>query len=303
MNLYLTCIGLVLVQLILARGFGHKIPRAIAWIGVLAAFYLMHCVTIETASLIRMVVLCIVLLAGMKWIVYREWCVQKNRSLSWCRWWIFSALWFGMDPGSFAGKRRRFEWRSHAIIGASCILAGTVLWYCGYYFQISNVVLLFIPMSMVVHFGVLRLLTAFWRMQGFPVRILFRNPLRMCGFRDFWGKRWNLAYSEMMARTVKRPLTPILGEKGSVFVVFLISGLLHELAITVPVQGGYGLPTLIFVVHGILAVFEKKNSILSAVVCAVLLIVGLPYLFNEKFQTEVILPSRDIFTLIESIKS
>jgi len=155
---------------------------------------------------------------------------------------------------------------------------------------------------MVVHFGLLRLLTAFWRKQGFPVRVLFRNPLQMRGFRDFWARRWNLAYSEMMARTVQRPLSPILGEKGSVFAVFLISGLLHEPAITVPVQAGYGLPTLIFVVHGIFSVVEKKNSIFSAVACAALLITGLPYLFNDKFQTEVILPSRDLFTLTELIK-
>ncbi len=302
MNIYLTCIGLALIQLLLARSFGSSIPRALAWIGVVAAFSVMHQVAIDEPSLIRMVTLCIVLLAGMKWIVYREWSAQRNRSLSWSRWWMFSALWFGMDPGCFAGKRRNCEWKSHAVTGVNCILAGAILWYGCYYFQLRNVVLLFIPMSMVVHFGALRLLTAFWRMQGFPVRILFRNPLKMRGFRDFWSRRWNLAYSEMMARTVKKPLTPILGEKGSVFAVFLISGLLHELAITVPVQAGYGLPTLIFIVHGIFTVLENKNSILSAVACAVLLIAGLPYLFNEKFQTEVIILSRDIFTLTELMK-
>jgi len=106
-------------------------------------------------------------------------------------------------------------------------------------------------MSLAFHFGVLRLLTGFWRMQGFPVRVLFRNPLVMCGFRDFWGKRWNLAYSQMMARTVKKPLTPLIGEKWSMFVVFVFSGLVHELAITVPVGSGYGLPTAFFIVHGV----------------------------------------------------
>jgi len=302
MNIFLTCLGLALIQLLLARGLGAKTPRAVAWLGVLAAFYYMHHVAIEAPSLIRMIILCIVLLAGMKWIVYREWSAKKNRKLSWSRWWMFSALWFGMDPGCFAGRRKDCEWRSHAVTGASCVLVGGLLWYLCYYLQLRNVVLLFIPMSTVVHFGSLRLLTAFWRMQGFPVRVLFRNPLKMRGFRDFWGRRWNLAYSEMMARTVKQPLTPILGEKWSVLAVFFISGLLHELAITVPVQAGYGLPTLIFVIHGLFTMREKKNAASNALFCAFLLVIGLPYLFNEKFQIEVILPSRDVFKLTETLK-
>ena len=288
--------------MLLARGFGAKTPRLAAWLGVLTAFYMMHDVAANVPSLIRMITLCIVLLAGMKWIVYREWSMKKNRKLSWCRWWIFSAMWLGMDPSCFLGKRRVCEWRTHAITGGSCVIVGCILWYACYYFQLSNVVLLFIPMSMVVHFGILRLITAFWRMQGFPVRVLFRNPLKMRGFRDFWGARWNLAYSTMVARTVKQPLTPILGEKWSVLAVFFISGLLHELAITVPVQAGYGLPTLIFLIHGLLTMIEKKNSASNAVFCAFLLVTGLPYLFNEKFQTEVIVPGRDVFKLTETLK-
>jgi alginate O-acetyltransferase complex protein AlgI len=149
-------------------------------------------------------------------------------------------------------------------------------------------------MSAGFHFGILRLLTAFWRMQGFPVRVLFRNPLKMRGFRDFWSKRWNLAYSHMMARAVKKPLTPLLGENGSVFAVFVVSGLLHELAITVPVGAGYGWPTLFFLLHGVICFFEKRDSVLMGVLCGVVLILGVPFLFGERFVEEIILPSRNV---------
>ncbi|HZG45341.1 MAG TPA: hypothetical protein VEZ41_03615, partial [Allosphingosinicella sp.] len=35
-------------------------------------------------------------------------------------------------------------------------------------------------------------------------------------------------------------------------------GLLHEVAITLPVQSGFGLPTPYFAMHGVLTIFEKK---------------------------------------------
>jgi len=121
----------------------------------------------------------------------------------------------------------------------------------------------------------------------------------MRGFRDFWGKRWNLAYSQMMARAVRQPLVPLLGDKGSLFEVFVGSGLLHELAITVPVGGGYGLPTLFFIFHGLICMLEKKDSAVMGVLCGVVLVVGLPFLFGEKFVDEIIMPSRNVMELFQ----
>ncbi len=295
MVLYLTFLTLVISQLLLARGLGGRMPRILMWVGVVTSLFVMHFVAINETGFLRMILLCNVLLAGMKWVVYREWTLDTGKKLSWCRWWMFSALWFGMEPSCFVGKCREVEWRSHAVVGALCVLGGILgVWLCCVW-QVENIVILFVAISMGFHFGMLRLLTAFWRMLGFPVRTLFRNPLVMKGFRDFWGMRWNLAYSQMMARAVKKPLTPIVGEKWSVFAVFVASGLLHELAITVPVQGGYGWPTLFFVINGIITVFEKEKSWRMGLCCGILLVMGLPYLFGEKFVEEIIIPSRDVF--------
>ena len=296
--IYLTFIALIFSQLLCARWLGNRAPRALVWILVITALAVMHFIALDEPSFLRMVLLCSVLMAGMKWIVYREWASEK-RSLTWCRWWMFSALWFGMDPTAFQGSvRKNLEWKSHAITGASCLLVGLLGTAVCYLYHVENILPLFIAMSVGFHFGALRLLTAFWRMIGFPVRTLFRNPLVLRGFRDFWGKRWNLAYSQMMARAVKKPLAPIIGERWSLFAVFLVSGLLHELAITVPVGAGYGLPTLFFIVHGIFATVERRDSLLMALACGALLIAGLPYLFGGQFVQEIIYPCRDSFSIL-----
>ena len=127
-------------------------------------------------------------------------------------------------------------------------------------------------------------------MQGIPVRPLFRNPLVSRGLADFWAKRWNLSFSQMMARIVQRPLRAKFGKKPALFAVFLGSGLLHELAITLPVQSGYGLPTLYFTLHGIMVLLEKKTWPLcfSRIWALLLVAAPLPLLFPALFTEEVI---------------
>ena len=298
MTVWITFLALIIGQITLAGILRGKFSRLAVWLLMLGSVFLMHWVSIGESGFMRMIWICSVLLAGMKAIIYREWCAKGNKHLSWMRWLMFSCLWFGMDPGAFV-VRRRVVWKSHFLIGCLCLISGLAgVWVC-YVLDVRNVVILFICMSAGFHFGLLRLLTAFWRMLGFPVRVLFRNPLRMRGFRDFWSKRWNLAYSQMMARAVKKPLTPLLGNNGSMFAVFVVSGLLHELAITVPVGAGYGLPTLFFLFHGVMCLLEKRGSVAMGIFCGVVLILGLPFLFGEQFVEDIILPSRNVFEFVD----
>jgi alginate O-acetyltransferase complex protein AlgI len=115
---------------------------------------------------------------------------------------------------------------------------------------------------------------------------------------DFWSKRWNLSFSQMMTRAVQRPVAKRFGKRIGVFSVFLVSGLLHELAITLPVQSGYGLPTLYFTAHGLVVLVERDTWPLwrKRILAITLVSAPLPLLFPEQFTQEVI-----IFTLNQLI--
>jgi len=269
-----------------------RVPRIVWWTGILMPFAVTHLTLLHALPFARMVGLCIVLLMGMKVITYMEWIIGGGKRMSWVRWGAFSFLWFGMQPMAWVGRRKRIgqlEWRSHVVYALIPMIIGAVglSFYAGLgldYFPAS-----FICMSMMFHYGVLRLNTALWRIIGFPVRTLFRNPLVTSGFGDFWGARWNLAYSQMMARAVQKPLLPQIGKKGATFAVFLVSGLFHEFAISVVALDGFGLPFLFFLAHGVVVLVEKKHWSMRYL-CLGSLVIGLPILFPPAFVEGIVMP-------------
>jgi alginate O-acetyltransferase complex protein AlgI len=77
---------------------------------------------------------------------------------------------------------------------------------------------------------------------------------------EFWARRWNLAFSEMTTIAVYRPLAGLLGRGPALMAGFGFSGLLHEMAISVPVRAGFGLPLCYFILHGGLVIVERALS-------------------------------------------
>jgi hypothetical protein len=71
-----------------------------------------------------------------------------------------------------------------------------------------------------------------------------------------WSRRWNLAFVEM-DRLLFVPLLRRVGPMGSLIGVFVISGLLHELAISFPAGAGWGLPSCYFLLQGVLVTLER----------------------------------------------
>jgi alginate O-acetyltransferase complex protein AlgI len=100
----------------------------------------------------------------------------------------------------------------------------------------------------------------------------------------------------MMQRLIGRPIESIAGKPIGVMAVFVASGLLHEIAITLPVMSGFGLPTLYFTLHGLLTLLEKRfNRPLGKIPSLVAVMLPLGWLFPPKFQTEVILRCLSVF--------
>jgi alginate O-acetyltransferase complex protein AlgI len=152
-------------------------------------------------------------------------------------------------------------------------------------------------LSLILHFGLFNLVAGGWRWVGIDCRPLFRAPLASQSLPEFWSKRWNLAFSEMAAIAVYRPLSKRMGRQAAMFAVFLYSGLVHELAISVPVRAGYGLPFAYFVLHGVLALAEQRLGLgrfrqdwLRRAWTAAWLALPLPLLFHRWFLEAIIWP-------------
>jgi alginate O-acetyltransferase complex protein AlgI len=231
--------------------------------------------------------------------------VAGQKALTWTHWAAFALLWAGMKPILFADHAASARpWRTMALQGLACALAGGFLmaaagplwnWTCSTFLV---TVLFFVGSSLLVHYGLFTLGAAFWRSQGFDCEPLFRNPLPVQNLADFWGRYWNLAYREMTALAVYRPLKGRLGPMLSLFLSFVLSGLFHEVAISAPVRDGYGLPLLYFLLHGTLVGGEriglKKGFVIHGywgrIWTYFWLIVPLPILFHGPFLKGVIWP-------------
>jgi len=79
---------------------------------------------------------------------------------------------------------------------------------------------------------------------------------------------------------------------------FIFSGLLHELALSVPVNHGYGLPLLYFIIQGLLILAEKalasrkvmflKNNMVAHAWVFFWLVAPAPLLFHTQFIKQIV---------------
>lgn len=150
-----------------------------------------------------------------------------------------------------------------------------------------------------MHFGLFDLLTGLWRGLGVDCPKLFRAPIQSRSLEEFWSRRWNIAFSEMAAIAVFRPTKTPLGNTGARTLAFLFSGLLHELAISVPVRAGYGLPFAYFVLHALAMRLEalpfirgrlQRSRVFAHFWTAAWVVLPAPLLFHWPFCREILLP-------------
>jgi len=307
--------GLLIIVILLGfflmrmKRFGVAI--SISWVLVITAVISEERLTTNEPAGFRMLAIIMVTLFAMKAPVTVETYKGREAKLSFLQWLAFSVGWFGMRPRlfeSFPGKALPGA-RQLILFGTSRLLAGIFLIVLakiiaintdGYYYKLVFTGLLLVGLSFVLHFGILNISAGMWRLSGVDTRTLFRSPFRSSSLTEFWGKRWNLAFSEMTAIAVYRPLRPLFGTAAAMVLAFLFSGLLHEMAISVPVKTGYGLPMLYFVVQGILMLVEKgmerkginisSNKVVGRAWVLFWLIVPMPILFHPAFIKQIVWP-------------
>lgn len=141
-----------------------------------------------------------------------------------------------------------------------------------------------------VHLGYSDVLSGALRLLGFPVGRLFHFPLLSTSVRDFWSFRWNRPFVEMNRLLFQPIFTRVLSRGGTVLALFLVSGLLHELALSFPAGAGWGGPLLYFLVQGSGFLLEKKYQIQSRFWVWVMVFLPMPLLFHGPFLETLVLP-------------
>jgi hypothetical protein len=116
-----------------------------------------------------------------------------------------------------------------------------------------------VGLILLLHFGSFHLIAHAWQRLGVDAQPIMSAPLRATSLSEFWGKRWNLGFRQLSYDLVFRPLHGRLGAWPASFLVFVLSGLIHDLVISAPARGGYGLPTAYFVVQGLGVAAERSR--------------------------------------------
>lgn len=218
----------------------------------------------------------------------------------------FLFAWPGMDADAFLDVEKRVAvprfWAWIWAIGKTAI--GAVLLWAVARSIPPRLALLrgwtgMIGLILILHFGSFHLAALIWRSRGIKADPIMSAPLQSNSLAEFWGKRWNLGFRQFAHELVFRPLHRVLGAGGAGFLVFAISGLIHDLVISVPARGGYGLPTLYFLLQGV-GVTAERSGVGSRLGlargvrgwCFMALFLGAPvfWLFHPWFVARVILP-------------
>jgi len=213
--------------------------------------------------------------------------------------------WPGMDALTFCrsnsqGKPLFREWAAAAgktLLGVALILFALPLTKSRHALVIGWVGM--IGFVFLLHFGAFHLLSLLWRTLGVEATPIMHSPVSARSLGKFWGGDWNSAFSDLMHGHFLKPLTKQFGPRPALLTIFLLSGLLHELVISFPARGGYGLPTAYFALQGLGLLFERgqvgrRMGLGSGLIgwCFVALISGVPalWLFHPPFIRNVILP-------------
>lgn len=191
--------------------------------------------------------------------------------LKWQTWWTtrttiahpawrsvaYLFAWPGMDASAFLeanGRTPRPAFVAWLRASIEALLGTVMLWVVARSIPSAHPLLRgwagMVGLILLLHFGTFQLVALLWQSLGVNAQPIMRAPLRSTSLTEFWGKRWNLGFRELAHELVFRPLYRTIGIGWAGFVVFLVSGLIHDVVISLPARGGYGLPTLYFLIQG-----------------------------------------------------
>ena len=282
-----------------------------AWVLLIITTVLIDRYYWDASPIFRMLTIITSVFICMKIITATENYKSNRANLTLLQWFIFVFTWAGMRPTIFEtmGDKPLEKAKTMIYFGFIRIIIGGFLIFLAHkiFLQLNSSVsilivsvFLLVGFSLIIHFGILAMSAGIWRLSGVKTYYLFNSPLKSNSLGEFWSKRWNIAFSEMTSISVYRPLKKILGTKSAFLIAFLFSGLLHEMAISLPVHKGFGLPLLYFVIQGTVMMLEEflvkknitffKKGFVANLWVYFWVIIPTPILFHYYFVKEIVWP-------------
>lgn len=282
------------------------------WAMLAASITVVYFIFAHEHPILKMLGIIATTFSAMKVIAVIEGYKNKPLTLSFKQWCTYAIGWVGMraQPFETLGGPVIPGGRPMLLFGISRVVGGALLILLAHglvalhlnamltYALVRPVLL--VGLSLILHFGFLSISAGMWRFSGVNTYYLFRQPAKALSLTELWSKRWNIAFSEMTSVAIFRPLRTKIGAPAALMVSFIFSGFLHELALSMPVNSGYGLPTLYFVIQGLLVLTEKllqsrgvtflQNKAIARLWVFFWLIVPMPLLFHEQFIKQIVWP-------------
>jgi hypothetical protein len=208
-------------------------------------------------------ILSIAIFAGFKWWTWWR-AISGGVPTTATRSFAYLLLWPGMDARRFLALKQRVErpalsawiWAfAKTVFGAGLVWGVARL--AGHGFLAGWIGM--VGFIFLLHFGLFAALALFWQRLGIYAPSLMNYPIAAGSLSDFWGKRWNSGFRDIVFGLMFIRLAKRFGTTAAAIITFVISGLIHELVITFPAGSGYGLPTLYFTLQGAAMLAERSR--------------------------------------------
>lgn len=231
------------------------------------------------------------------------WEARPGKAAAW-RSATYLLAWPGMDARAFLygkppARPTASEWLFaifKSALGLVLVLTAVLLVWTSPFLQTWTGM---VGIVLSLHFGAFHLLSCWWRALGVNAVPLMNWPVFSTSVSEFWSRRWNLAFRDLMHRYFFRPLAPKAGAAAALWLGFVLSGIIHDVVISLPARGGYGWPTLFFVIQAAAIAIERSNfgksiglgrGTIGWLFALAILLLPAPLLFHEAFRENVVLP-------------
>lgn len=253
---------------------------------------------------VLMWILALIIFVGCKWLTW--WDEGRWMETTPARGFAYLFVWPGMNAREFLdgtithARPSQSEWFFAA---AKTCLGAVMVWGLVRRIPVAHELwegwMGLVGLVFLLHFGLFHLLALFWQRTGVNALPIMRAPMFATSVSEFWNRRWNIAFNQLIHRFVFRPVTRRANLPAACLAAFLVSGVIHDLVISVPAGGDYGFPTAYFMVQGFAVLFEHsrigrrmglrggwRGWVFTAIVTAAPVF----WLFHPPFIKNVILP-------------